>query len=41
MQEPRDTATAGPEAARNPKLVVQTADVRIVEYTLKRGDSHP
>lgn len=41
MQEQRSVATAVPEAARNARVVVQTADVRIVEYALKPGDSHP
>lgn len=33
--------TAAPEAKRAPKVVVQTADVRVVEYTMQPGDSHP
>jgi quercetin dioxygenase-like cupin family protein len=41
MQEPRDAAPATRDMTRNPKVIVQTADVRIVEYTLKPGDSHP
>ncbi len=41
MQEPRHAAAADPEVKRNAKVVVQTADVRIVEYALRRGDSHP
>ncbi|HUC64347.1 MAG TPA: cupin domain-containing protein [Stellaceae bacterium] len=41
MQEPRDAAPATHDKTRNPKILVQTADVRIVEYTLKPGDSHP
>lgn len=41
MQEPRNAATADPEAKRNAKVVVQTADVRIVEYVLGPGDGHP
>jgi quercetin dioxygenase-like cupin family protein len=41
MQERQDAATAVRDVTRNPKVVVQTADVRIVEYTLKPGDSHP
>ena len=28
-------------AARDAKIVVQTADVRVVEYTLQPGDGHP
>ena len=38
MPEQRHTAAAVP---RTPKVVVQTADVRVVEYTLQPGDSHP
>ncbi len=41
MQEPRNAATADPEVKRNAKVVVQTADVRIVEYVLGPGDGHP
>jgi quercetin dioxygenase-like cupin family protein len=41
MQEQQHAATAAPEAKRNAKLIVQTEDVRIVEYALKPGDSHP
>ncbi len=41
MQDQRHAATAVPEMTRNVKIVVQTADVRIVEYTLQAGDSHP
>jgi quercetin dioxygenase-like cupin family protein len=41
MQERRDAAAAVGDVTRNPKVVVQTADVRIVEYRLKPGDSHP
>lgn len=39
-----DQSSAAPAAAgieRSAKVIVQTADVRIVEYTLKPGDSHP
>ena len=28
-------------ASRNLKVITQTSDVRIVEYTLSAGDSHP
>ena len=28
-------------ARRNLKFIAQTSDVRIVEYTLNAGDSHP
>lgn len=41
MQEQRQTAAAAPEAIRNTKVIAHTADVRVVEYTLARGDSHP
>jgi quercetin dioxygenase-like cupin family protein len=41
MQEPREAAPAARDVKRSPKLIVQTADVRIVEYTLQPGDSHP
>jgi quercetin dioxygenase-like cupin family protein len=41
MQDQQEAATAAPEVRRNAKLIVQTADVRIVEYTMKPGDSHP
>ena len=39
MQQPQ--AMAPRDAPKTMKLVVQTADVRIVEYTLKPGDRHP
>lgn len=41
MQDRQQTATAPREAPKDMKLLVQTADVRIVEYTLKQGDRHP
>jgi quercetin dioxygenase-like cupin family protein len=41
MQEQRSAVIAAAEATRDPKVLVQTADVRIVEYTLKPGDGHP
>lgn len=41
MQDPRHRAATSTGARRNPKVIVQTADVRVVEYTLQRGDSHP
>jgi len=41
MQQQRQDATAASEAKRGAKVVVQTADVRIVEYTLEPGDGHP
>ena len=40
-QEQQHTALPDPEATPNPKVLVQTADVRIVEYTLKPGERHP
>ena len=39
MPEQRDAAAT--EVRKNAKLVVQTGDVRIVEYSLGRGDRHP
>jgi quercetin dioxygenase-like cupin family protein len=41
MPEPQQAATATPNALQKPKIVVQTADVRVVEYTLQPGDRHP
>jgi quercetin dioxygenase-like cupin family protein len=41
MQDQRHAATTTPEATRSPKVIVQTADVRVVEYTMQPGDSHP
>lgn len=41
MQEQRPNAASSVEAPRKPKVLVQTADVRIVEYTMKPGDRHP
>ncbi len=41
MSEQRNAATAAAEAAHRAKVVVQTADVRIVEYALKPGDANP
>ena len=41
MQEERSSAPAAGERKGNPKVVVQTTDVRIVEYALSTGDSHP
>jgi quercetin dioxygenase-like cupin family protein len=29
------------DMARNPKIIVETSDVRIVEYTLGRDERHP
>jgi quercetin dioxygenase-like cupin family protein len=31
----------GHEERRNPIVVLQTADVRVVEYVLRAGDAHP
>ncbi len=41
MQEQRQAATAASKTIEKPKVIVQTADVRIVEYTLAPGVSHP
>ncbi|HWI29386.1 MAG TPA: cupin domain-containing protein [Stellaceae bacterium] len=41
MQEQRPNTASATEAPRKPTVLVQTADVRIVEYTMKPGDSHP
>ncbi len=41
MAEQRQAATATPAVTGHTKVVVQTPDVRVVEYTLKPGDSHP
>lgn len=41
MQEQRHAATAALGVRRKPKVVVHTADVRVVEYMLEPGDSHP
>ncbi len=40
MQDEQTAATEAPERHRA-KLLVQTADVRIVEYTLQPGDGNP
>jgi quercetin dioxygenase-like cupin family protein len=34
-------ATTACEVTRNPKVVVQTADVRVVEYVLEPGEAQP
>lgn len=39
--EEQHAAPAAPQVVRNPKVVVQTADVRVVEYVLQPGASHP
>jgi len=41
MQEQRPTERVVAGAQRNLKVIAQTSDVRIVEYTLNPGDSHP
>jgi quercetin dioxygenase-like cupin family protein len=41
MPESQPAATAAPDVRRNLKMIAQTADVRIVEYTLNPGTSHP
>jgi quercetin dioxygenase-like cupin family protein len=41
MEEQRTTGRVISGAERNLKVIVQTPDVRIVEYTLNPGDSHP
>ena len=40
MQQQTQASTT-PDLTRTPKVIVQTADVRIVEYTLQPGVSHP
>lgn len=39
--EEQHAGPAAPQVVRNPKVVVQTADVRVVEYVLQPGASHP
>jgi quercetin dioxygenase-like cupin family protein len=41
MEEQRTAARVVSGAERNMKVIAQTSDVRIVEYTLNPGDSHP
>ncbi len=41
MQKERQAAAAARDMPRNAKLIAQTPDVRIVEYTLAPGDAHP
>ncbi len=41
VQEQRSAADAVTEAPRGAKVVIQTADVRIVEYTLQPGAGNP
>ena len=40
-QEQRDAAPTASEVTRKPKMVVQTADVRVVEYALEPDERHP
>ena len=41
MPEPQAAGREVSGANRNLKVIAQTADVRIVEYTLNPGDRHP
>lgn len=41
MTEQGSAGTVVSGAKRNLKVIAQTSDVRIVEYTLNPGDSHP
>lgn len=41
MQEQQSAQTAASGGRSTPKVIAQTSDVRIVEYTMKPGDSHP
>ena len=41
MEEREAIATAVPDGGQSLKIIAQTQDVRIVEYTLKPGVSHP
>jgi quercetin dioxygenase-like cupin family protein len=41
VQEQQPSGAPAPEAKRTLKVIAQTPDVRIVEYTMKPGDSHP
>ena len=41
MQERPNAPAEVTQAAHRAKVLVQTADVRIVEYTLKPGDGNP
>lgn len=40
-QEQQNVATTAPGVTRNSKVVVQTADVRVVEYVLEPGERNP
>ena len=39
--EQQQAAPAAPEVTRKPKIVVETADVRVVEYALKFRRTSP
>lgn len=41
MQGEQPAATVVSGARRNVKVITQTSDVRIVEYTLNAGERHP
>ena len=41
MEEQRPTGRVVSGVQRNLKVIAQTPEVRIVEYTLNPGDSHP
>ena len=41
MEEQHTAARVVSGAERNIKVIAQTSDIRIVEYTLNPGDSHP
>ncbi|MGB7034895.1 MAG: hypothetical protein WBD71_05165, partial [Xanthobacteraceae bacterium] len=41
MEEQRPVGRVVSGASRNLKVITQTSDVRIVEYTLNPSDSHP
>jgi len=41
MEEHQPTGKVISGAQRNLKVIAQTPDIRIVEYTLNPGDSHP
>lgn len=41
MQEQQSVVAAASGGRSTPKVIAQTSDVRIVEYTMNPGDSHP
>ena len=41
MQEQQSAMPAASGRRSTPKVIAQTSDVRIVEYTMNPGDSHP